>query len=44
MWGPNVPSPFPSSTDTVLALKFAATMSGFPSPFKSPIANALIPS
>ena len=33
------PSPLPSSTDTVLELEFATARSGFPSPFRSPIAT-----
>src|SRR5213593_1265476 len=39
--GPNVPSPFPSSTETVLEELFATTRSGLPSPFRSPIATEL---
>ncbi len=34
-WGPNVPSPLPSSTETVLASMLATQMSAIPSRLKS---------
>src|SRR5258705_537712 len=38
---PRVPSPFPSSTDTVLEPEFVTARSGFPSAFMSPIATKI---
>src|SRR5437762_10808869 len=40
VFGPKLPSPLPSSTDTELGLRFAIARSGRPSAFKSPIATA----
>ncbi len=37
--GPRVPSPFPSSTDTVLELGSGATTSSFPSALRSATAT-----
>ena len=39
---PKVPSPLPSSTETVLVSKFAVARSGLPSPFRSPTATPLL--
>ena len=39
VFGPNVPSPFPSSTEIVEADRFAVARSSFPSLLRSPIAT-----
>src|SRR5439155_5939236 len=40
---PKLPSPLPSTTETVFELPLATARSGLPSPFRSPIATELGP-